>query len=157
MRTVMLLILAMAALAAAPALAGEPLTTATVDVTATLLPYAEVSLDRDTVKVKLPKRGGSKYKEIGGAVGNNCPVKLSAKIRKPRRAPGDWSVSVLVPEITEPGFREYGKLVRIKIVNIPPQDEKPTFIYIQMIGSELGEKPPRPKPGQVVVTVMMLP
>lgn len=158
MRTVMLLILAMAALAAAPALAGETPTTATVDILLTISPYAEVFLHREIVKVRLPKYGGTKVLEIGGAIVTNCPVMLSAAIQKPEGAPGNWYVTVLVPEITELGFHEFEELMRVEILDIPPKDkeEKPIFYDLELVGSKLGEFP-TPQAGQLVVTVMMLP
>ena len=154
MRTVMLLILAMPALTAAPAMAAAAQTSCDVDVIITVLPYAVVSLEEDEVEVKLPRTGSGKDRVyVAGTVVSNCPVMLFADIEPPEGAAGDWYVIVRNPVVPVPGVNFFKKMLRIDVVNFPPDEEDDAEFALQLIGSSLGESPTA-QPGQVVVTVM---
>ena len=153
MRTVMLLILAMAVLATAPA-AAPAQTSCEVDVIITVLPYAVVSFEEDEVEVKLPRTGSGKDRVyVAGTVVSNCPVMLFADIEPPEGAAGDWYVIVRNPVVPVRGVNFFKKMLRIDVVNFPPDEEDDAEFALQLIGSSLGESPTA-QPGQVVVTVM---
>ena len=136
--------------AAAPA--GAATTSATVAVTITVLPYAEVTVE-PTAEVYLPDEGGSSAMVyVGGTVTCNCPVVLFADIEPPTGAPGRWYAAVMVPEVNEPGVHTYPQLVRIYVANVPAESAG-TF-SLDILGTKLGDYP-FPQPGQVVVTVMV--
>jgi len=136
----------------APARAGDVLATATVNITVTVLPFAEVSVDSGTVQVTLPDAGGSSDSVyVGGTVTCNCSVMLFADVEPPEEAVGQWYATLMVPE-AQPGVH-VGDLVRINVLNIPPGHG--ADINLGVLGSKLGENP-IPQAGQVVITVMQM-
>lgn len=152
---IVILLLAMIALTAAPTAIATAQTSAVVDVMLTILPYAEVTLDSD-VTVDLPAAGGSSDPAyVAGTVTTNCSVTLTATIVKPAEAPGTWSVTLLGTAAQVggpgPGVHEYGQLLRIDVADIPSGDAQ--SLTLDVFGSKLGETPTAAA-GQVVVTVM---
>ena len=72
------------ALMCAAATAGEPLATATVNVTGTILPYASVSLESQTITIPaLPKNSDTGYGELTFTVTCNCQTTITALAIKP--------------------------------------------------------------------------
>jgi len=126
-------------------------TSATVNVTITVLPFAEVRMDSENVEVYLPAGGGnSQPVYVGGTVTANCSVMLLAEIKAPSGAPGRWFATPMVAEVAHPGTH-FDRLVRINVLDVPPGYGG--NVSIQVFGSKLGETP-MPNPGQVVVTLM---
>ena len=124
MKTLCTIVIASAfilAASATPALADGDKHTATVQVTISVLPYAEINLYQTRLDVIIPA-GQTTYGPIyiGGAVICNCPVILFARITKPLNAPGDWEAVPNPGEINDPGVHPYDDLLGIMIRNIPP-------------------------------------
>lgn len=133
---------------------GEALAApATVDIKLTIEPYAEVTLDSDTVTVTLPADGGSSVPVyVGGTVTANCSVMLFVDIEPPV-AVGDWYATLMVPDVDQPGVHVFGQLVRIVVRNIPAGHGG--GVELGVIGSKLGDSPTA-QAGQVVITVMQM-
>lgn len=147
-------------LLAVPALAANPdgswdetSATATVDISLTILPYAEVRFDKDTLTIKKLKQDSDKSQKFHakGQVWCNCPVKLTADVRKPAGAMGTWTPKTVRGTI-EPGKHEYKHLLTISISN---ETGGKTF-SLGLVNSTLDEAPPLEQ-GQAIVTVMQIP
>ena len=139
--------------AAAPA--GETLATATVDVKLTIQPYAQVTLDRTSVEIAIPK-GVTVYGPVyvGGTVFCNCSTTLFSRITKPDGAPGDWS-SYPVSETKLPAQGYDAHLLRIMIWKIPEWFTGWTFTL--NVSGKSVQNPGQigtPAPGEVILTVM---
>lgn len=142
-------------LLAVPALAANPdgsldgtSATATVDISLTILPYAEVKFDKDTLPITLNKKGSGKF-HAKGQVWCNCPVTLTADVRRPADAnKGKWKPQTVRGTI-EPGKHEYKHLLTISISKGTRGD---TFT-LGLVNSTLDEPPPLEQ-GQAIVTVM---
>lgn len=119
--------------------------TATVKVTVTVLPYAEVRFDNDTLLIELDKRGSGKS-HAKGQVLCNCPVILTAAVYPPAGATGEWKATT-VPGTIEPGKHEYKDLLTISVKGTPGD----TF-SLELVNSTL-EAPPLEQ-GQAIVTVV---
>ena len=139
-------------LPAGPALAGETMDTATVDVTITVLPYAEVRMDQATLDVTIAE-GSTTYGPVylSGTVVCNCPVMLFAEIEPPAGAPGSWYATAMVLDVGDPGVHVFEQLVRIVVVNASPGYSG----TLDILDGSLGEYP-SPEAGQVVITVMQM-
>jgi len=153
-------ILALAALAiglfSAAATAGEPMATATVNVTITVLPYAEVCMDQTTLSVTISP-GQTVYGPVyvGGTVTCNCPVMLFARIGPPAGAPGTWAADTMVARIAAPGVFYYGQLLRVVVWDIPSDYAGGSF-GLQVSGrfAATMSQIPAPGVGEVMLTVV---
>ena len=147
-------ILAIAAVAlavtlpAGPAPAGETPATATVDVTITVLPYAEVRFDEGTLPIDLVDSSGTF--SAGGQVWCNCSVQLTAVVYPPPGATGTWT-AITVPDTIEPGMHPYDDLLTISI-----SDATPGYFSLELINTRLGEAPPLEQ-GQAIAIVTVMP
>jgi hypothetical protein len=137
--------------AAAPAVASSD--TATVDVTATILPYAQVTLDVTSLSIIIPA-GVTSYGPVyvGGTVLCNSSTTLFTRITKPEGAPGDWQ-SYPVSEKKQPGEGYDPNLLRIMIWDIP--DTGWTF-ELKVSGESVQNSSDvrTPAAGEVVLTVV---
>lgn len=122
MKTVFTIIAALALFLAASAGSMQAGTTgtATVKVTVTVLPYAEVTLYESHLDITLPA-GPANYGPVyvGGTVICNCPVSLFARVTKPPGAPGDWEAAAMEGRVGTPGIHHFNLLLRIVVWNIP--------------------------------------
>ncbi|MCY2924076.1 MAG: hypothetical protein NT031_01315 [Planctomycetota bacterium] len=102
--------------AAAPA---DAATTATVNVSITVMPYAEVRMDRTSVEIAIPA-GVTYYGPVyvGGTVVCNCETMLFALITKPDGAPGNW-VTYPVSATKQPSQGHDPHLIGITVLLIP--------------------------------------
>jgi hypothetical protein len=142
-------------LTCAAATAGAAQDTATVDVAITVMPFAEVSLDRTSVEIAIPE-GVTFYGPVyvGGTVFCNCSTTLFTCITKPAGAPGNWS-SYPVSETKQPAQGYDANLLRIMVLNIPEPLTGWTFT-LNVSGKNV-QNPGQigtPAPGEVILTVM---
>ena len=140
--------------AASPAGAGT--TTATVDVTITVLPYAQVTIDQTTLNVTITA-GSTTYGPVyvGGTVLCNCPVMLFARITPPDGAPGAWTADTEVARITAPGFFQFGQLLRVIVWDIPTNYAGGSFdLQVSGHSAPTIAEIPAPGVGEVMVTVV---
>ena len=142
--------------AAAPA--AETPTTATVDVTATILPFAQVSLDKATVDITITFSEtttvyGPVY--VGGTVLCNCPVLLFARVNPPAGAPGVWQADTEVTRVENPGVFYFGLLLRVIVWDISAGSGSMDFT-LDVTGQSAAtiSEIPSPDVGEVVVTVV---
>ena len=94
--------------------------TVTTQITATILPYAEVEFYTDTVQVTLPQGATTATCDpavIGGSVICNCPVNLFGNITPPGNAPGTWGVALPTKRIDNPGEYVFADLFEITVLN----------------------------------------
>jgi hypothetical protein len=140
----------------APGPAGAPPQTASVDVTITVLPYAQVSLDQATLNITIA--GGQTIygpMYVGGTVVCNCPVLLFARIQPKSWAPGVWTAEAEVARIDSPGVIFYGHLLRVVVWDIPSDYPGGSFT-LQVSGHSVRtiSEVPSPASGEVIVTVV---
>ena len=141
----------------AAAHAGETLATATVNVTLSILPYAEVHLDQTTLNVTIPA-GQTCYGPVyvGGTVECNSSTTLFTRITKPPGAPGLWQ-SYPLSETRQPGQGHDPYLLRIMVWDIVwPEGSADWTSALKVSGEsvqDLGEVR-TPAAGEVVLTVM---
>jgi len=142
--------------AAAPA--GQPPVTAAVDVTITVLPYAQVTLDETTLDVTITFAEtetvwGPVY--IGGTIVCNCPVMVFARVNPPAEAPGVWQADTMVARVEVPGLFQYGNLLRVVVWDIPAGSGSMNFTLgvTGRSAATISEVLP-PNLGEVVVTVV---
>ena len=141
--------------AAAPA--GQPLATATVNVTLTILPYASVTLSQQTPLTVTISGGQTNWSvAVGGTVLCNCPVSLSAAITPPAGAPAGWTwiASTKVATIDTAGTHNYNELLTVTVTGDP--DTGSFSLTPTGQGLPKGSTPATPTAGNVVVTVMPL-
>ena len=140
--------------AAAPA--GEPLATATVNFTITVLPYAEIILDKTTLNVTITA-GQTSYGPVyvGGTIVCNCPVMVFARVNPPAEAPGAWSADTQVASLGSPGVFQFGQLLRVVVWDIPSNYTGGSF-DLQVSGRSAAtiSQVPSPNVGEVMVTVV---
>ncbi len=154
LRNVILPLAIIIALTAAPAaIAKAAQTSAEVQVTITVLPFAEVTLDPSVI-VTLPEGGGTSQPVfVSGTVTANISVMLFSDIVPPAGAPGNWYATLMVAAVDQPGVHVYNQLVRIVVLNVPAGQEG--NIELNVLGSKLGDSPTA-QAGQVVITVMQM-
>jgi hypothetical protein len=144
--------------AAAPADAAT--TSATVDVTITVLPYASVTLSQQgplTVTIGAEQTKWSVA--VGGTVVCNCPVSLSAAITPPAGAPAGWTwtASTKVAAISTGGLHVYtSEGNELLTVSGEGSAAAAGSFNLSFTGQGLpyGSTPVPPTAGNVVVTVM---
>jgi len=147
-----------AGLSAAPALAETTSATATVQVTITVLPYAQVSLDKATPDVTMTFSEtttvyGPVY--VGGTITCNCPVLLFARVNPPAEAPGDWTADTEVARVENPGVFYFGHLLRVIVWDIPPGTGSLNFtLDVTGQSAAMISEIPSPDVGEVMVTVV---
>ena len=138
------------AAAAAPAA-----TTASVNVTIRVLPFAEVRMDQATLNVTITGDSatyGPVY--VGGTIVSNCPVTVFARIRPPAGAPGTWSADTQVSTISGPGVYYFGQLLRVIVWDIPSGSSGTFSLDVAGRGAATLSQVPSPNVGEVVVTVV---
>ena len=135
-------------------------TTATVNVTITVLPFASVTLSQETPLTVTISQGQTTWSvAVGGTVLCNCPVSLSAAITPPADAPAGWtwSASTKVATISTPGIHVYtsGGNELLTVSGGGSEANAGTF-SLTFTGQSLpkGSTPASPPEGNVVVTVM---
>lgn len=141
--------------AAAPAGAA---TSATVNVTITVLPYASVTLSQEgPLTVTIGPQETSWSVAVGGTVVCNCPVSLSAAIAsvQPGAAPGwTWSAATNVTQISTPGINVYTSLLTVSGGGSALAAGSSFSLTFTGQGLPKGPTPAPPTAGNVVVTVM---
>ncbi len=154
MRNVILPLAIIIALTAAPAaIAKAAQTSAEVQVTITVLPFAEVTLDPSVI-VTLPEGGGNSQPVfVSGTVTANISVMLFSDIVPPAGAPGNWYATLMVVAVDQPGVHILNPFVRIVVLNVPAGHGG--NIELNVLGSKLGNSP-TVQAGQVVITVMQM-
>lgn len=151
---------AMATIAAMahPAKAGESQASdsATVSVTVTVLPFAEVMLDQDQVDVHLPDGGGNAEPVyVGGDIRTNVPASVYARITKPDDAPGDWTAEPEQREIDEAGDYRFDELMRIMVYDVPEWSDGLTYsIELDADTVDSFEQIITPEAGTAIITVI---
>lgn len=120
--------------------------TASAEVKLTVLPYAEVKFDNDTLPIKLNKKGSGKF-HAKGQVLCNCPVTLTPAVYPPAGATGKWTATTVTGTI-EPGKHKYKHLLTISISKGTRGD---TFT-LGLVNSTL-DKPPPLEQGQATATL----
>ena len=135
-------------LLAAPA-AGEPTATATVDIMLTILPYAEVRFDNETLDINL-KGGTSGTFSAQGEIWCNCSVVLTANVYKPAGATGQW-IPTTIADTIEPGVHTGLQLLTISILYETGGD-----FSLGLVDSSLDDPPPLEQ-GQATATVTVMP
>ncbi|MBT3201624.1 MAG: hypothetical protein HN350_17110 [Phycisphaerales bacterium] len=155
------LLLAVTMMAVVPeANAATATNTATVDVSITVMPYAEIQMDDATLNVTIAADSttyGPIY--LSGTVKCNHAVTLLASIEPPAGAPeGSWSANMasgVAAVVSEPGVHAINNLVEVEIIltNAPGADYSDT---LNILTGGLGESV-TPQAGQVVVTVVSAP
>lgn len=120
-------------------------TTATVPVTVTILPYAEVTLQQSRVDVKVTP--SEQLQEISvtvaGTVTCNYPVTLVATINKPEQANGTWSARFASQTFNSGRDQPLGNLT-IEVSATSDDKEFPITLLTS----------PSNEPGTIVVTVV---
>jgi hypothetical protein len=138
---------------AGPAEAG---TSATVKVTITVLPYAEVRMDQATLNVTIAE-GATVYGPayVGGTIVSNCPVLVFARIKPPAGAPGLWTADTQVARVANPGVFYFGQLLRVVVWDIPSGYGGGAFT-LDVTGHSAAtlSQVPTPNVGEVIVTVV---
>ena len=153
MRSVISQLVIIALTTAPAAIAKAAQTSAEVQVTITVLPFAEVTIDPSVI-VTLPEGGGNSQPVfVSGAVTANISVMLFSDIVPPAGAPGNWYATLMVAAVDQPGVHVYNQLVRIVVLNVPAGHEG--NIELGVLGSKLGDSPTA-QAGQVVITVMQM-
>ncbi|MFW6155456.1 MAG: hypothetical protein ACOC95_09585 [Planctomycetota bacterium] len=120
--------LAVVLAAAGVAAADQPGDTASVAVTVTVLPFAEVSLDVDQVEMVLPDGGHAEPVYVGGDIATNVPATIYTRITKPQDAPGDWYALPEVRELYEAGSYRFDNLLEIGVWDIPDGEGGGTYV-----------------------------
>ena len=141
------------------AAAGQSTATATVNVRITVLPYAEVTLDVQSMSVTISQGRTSWSVSIGGTVVCNCPVSLSADVTPPPTAPAGWtwSASTKVAKISTPGSHEFrGTGNQLLTVTAAGDAAAAGSFDLTFTGQGLprGSTPGTPGAGEVIVTVV---
>ena len=140
--------------AAAPG--GAATTNATVNVTITVLPYAEVRLDQTTLNVTIAE-GATVYGPlyVGGTIVSNCPVMVFARINPPVGAPGLWTADTQVARMEAPGVLYFGQLLRVIVWDIPSGYGGGQFtLDVTGHSAVTVSQVPTPNVGEVIVTVV---
>ena len=155
-----LLVIALAALlAAAPSAAadGQASDTATVAVTISVQPFAEVTLDLDVVDVVLPPGpGNAEPVYVGGNVRTNVPASVWTRITAPTGAPGNWVVEPEVHTISAAGSYRFDQLMRIIVYDLPDGFAGETY-PVSVAGLSASDISEIVKPGAGVATVTVIP
>ena len=139
--------------AASPA--GETLATVTVNVTLTILPYAEVQLPASVDFALPPGPASGVTVNVAGSVLCNCPVGVYVRMTPPAGAPGTWNAYPSVLSISAGGSHHLDPLLRIVVWDIPALFTGGTF-NIKLTGATaagVGEIK-TPGAGEVIVTVV---
>lgn len=142
-------------LPAAPASAaglGDPVTT---NLTATILPYAKVTLDETSVEIIIPA-GATSFGPVyvGGTVVCNCSTMVFTRITKPVGAPGIWWSQPARSDL-EAGEHYYANLLQIGVWDIPVGGLGWTSTLVVSGESvETTDDIETPAPGEVIVTVV---
>ena len=155
-RPIAVMAAALVGLFCAAATAGEPLATATVNITITVLPYAEVQLDHATLQVTIAQNSityGPVY--VGGTVTCNCAVLLYAGINPPTGAPGTWTAGARADTIT-PGVHYYNDLLSVAVKNIDSGYQGGTF-NLTVTGNSTAKGAPLPDLGSNVLMLTVVP
>lgn len=141
------------------AAASAGTTTATVNVTITVMPYASVTLSQEGPRTVTISEGQTNWSvAVGGTVVCNCPVSLSAAITPPAGAPVGWiwTAKTTVDAISTSGNHDYtsegNKLVTVRVTGDPTPGSFDLIFNGQ--GLPKGSTPATPAAGYVVVTVM---
>ncbi|MGB2937903.1 MAG: hypothetical protein WBD05_06860 [Phycisphaerae bacterium] len=143
-----------AGLSAAPALASD---TATVKVTITVLPYAQVLMDVASVQITLPPEGGYVGPvKLGGTITCNVPATIYAHITKPVDAPGDWTAQPAVRRVESRGVHYWPDLLWIEVWSVPPSDEERVY-GVNIVGASAGDPSEITPPGAGVAVLTVIP
>ena len=135
-------------------------TTATVNVTITVLPFASVTLSQETPLTVTISQGQTTWSvAVGGTVLCNCPVSLFAAVTPPTGAPGGWTwnASTRVATIETGGVYDYtGTGNELLTVTAEGSEANAGTFSLTFTGQSLpkGSTPASPPEGNVVVTVM---
>lgn len=139
------------ALSGGPALA-QGTATATVNVTITVLPYAKVAFDQETLDIDLGEgnTGGTFY--AGATLSCNCDVTLTAAVEKPTDATGTWTAQAQL-NWADPGVFYSATLLEISI-----SGETPGYgTFLTLLDGTLVTELPTLEAGQATITVMQMP
>ena len=130
--------------------------TATVAVTITILPYANVQLDVDHVDITLPPGPGSAGPVyVGGTIRTNVPATIYVRITAPQNAPGTWTAQPEVRELPSAGVYRLDTLLQIMVWDLPSGSLGHTYTVLTQ-----GQFAPTvggvqtPGAGVVIVTVV---